>query len=296
MIRPPFLTAGSKIALVAPSGAVDAVWIDGAIQTLEKWGLEVIIGQHARGKYHRFSATDAERIADLQWAIDQTDIAAILCLRGGYGLARIIDKVNLAPLVRYPKWLMGFSDVTVLHGALSAVGIESIHSIMAKQICQEQAPSEQLRRLLFGELPSYQVAPHPLNREGVASGKLIGGNLSVLYGLRNTPIDLKASGNILLIEDLCEPLYHIDRMMQNLRLSGLLEQISGLIVGQFSDIDPDTSFAEGAYGIIAEAVKDYHYPVCMNAPFGHVDQNYPLIIGASTQLNVQSTTSTIEQL
>lgn len=296
MIRPPFLTAGSKIALVAPSGAIDAVWIDGAIQTLEKWGLEVIIGQHARGKYHRFSATDAERLSDLQWAIDQTDIAAILCLRGGYGLTRIIDRVNLAPLVRYPKWLLGFSDVTVLHSALSAAGIESIHGIMAKQICQEEAPSEQLRRLLFGQLPTYQVASHPLNRQGAASGQLIGGNLSVLYGLRGTPIDVKASGHILLIEDLCEPLYHIDRMMQNLRLSGVLEQINGLIVGQFSNIEPDSSFAQGAYGIVAEAVKNYPYPVCMHAPMGHVDQNFPLVIGSTTQLMVTSNSCTIQQL
>jgi muramoyltetrapeptide carboxypeptidase len=167
---------------------------------------------------------------------------------------------------------------------------------MAKQISMEQDPCQQLRRLLFGQLPTYQVASHPLNKQGMASGQLIGGNLSVLYGLRATPYDVKASGNILLIEDLCEPLYHIDRMMQNLRLSGVLEQINGLIVGQFSDIAPDTSFAQGAYGIIAEAVKDYHYPVCMNAPIGHVDQNYPLIIGATTQLTVQSNTSTIQQL
>ena len=296
MIRPPFLHAGSKIALIAPSGAVDAIWIDGAIQTLEKWGLEVIIGQHARGKYHRFAGTDTERLADLQWAIDQPDIAALLCLRGGYGLTRLIDKVNLAPLVRTPKWLLGFSDITVLHGALSAIGIESIHSIMAKQISMEQDPSQQLRRVLFGEMPRYEVAPHNLNKIGTATGKLIGGNLSVLYGLRSTPYDIQPAGNILLIEDLCEPLYHIDRMMQNLRLSGVLAQISGLIVGQFSDMAPDTSFAQGAYGIIAEAVKDYHYPVCMNAPIGHVDQNYPLIIGATTQLTVQSNTSTIQQL
>lgn len=296
MIRPPFLQAGSKIALIAPSGAVESQWIDGAIQLLETWGLQVIVGQHARGKYHRFSGTDQERLEDLQWAIDQPNVAAILCLRGGYGLTRIIDRVNFAPLVKYPKWLIGFSDITVLHGALSAIGVESVHSIMAKQICQEQEPCQQLQRLLFGQLPTYQVAPHELNREGSAQGKLIGGNLSVLYGLRSTPMDVKAMGNILLIEDLCEPLYHIDRMMQNLRLSGLLEQISGLIVGQFSDITPDSTFAQGAYGIIAEAVKDYHYPVCMNAPFGHVDYHLPLVIGSQTTLTVTAQHSLISQL
>lgn len=295
MLYPPFLQNGSKVVLVSPSGAIDATYIQCATQTLQSWGLQVEVAAHASGVYHRFSGTDAERLADLQQAINRPDVAAIWCCRGGYGLARIIDKIDFTPLLTAPKWWVGFSDITVLHNALSAMGIASIHGGMAKHICQDTLPTQTLRRLLFGQLPTYSVAAHALNKEGETRGRLIGGNLSVLYGLRGTPIDVKASGHILLIEDLCEPLYHIDRMMQNLRLSGVLEQINGLIVGQFSDIQPDSSFAQGAYGIIADAVKDYHYPVCMNAPIGHVDLNFPLIIGAETTLNVQHNGSSILQ-
>jgi muramoyltetrapeptide carboxypeptidase len=296
MIYPPFLQKGSKIALVAPSGAVEAAYIETACQTLQNWGLQVVLGAHVMGKYHRFAGTDAERIADLQAAIDAPDVAAILCARGGYGLARIVDKINFTPLLTRPKWLIGFSDITALHGALSAVGVASVHGIMAKHIGLPSEPTEALRNLLFGQLPTYHVAPHPLNRSGEAHGRLIGGNLSVLYGLRATPFDIQASGHILLIEDLCEPMYHIDRMIQNLRLSGVLEQISGLIVGQFSDIAPDTSFAQGVYGLIADAVKDYTYPVCMDAPVGHVEANFPLVIGGHTTLTVTSQKAIVKQL
>lgn len=296
MIYPPFLHKGSKVALVAPSGSIEEAYIDNACLTLSQWGLEVIEGAHARGKYHRFSGTDAERIADLQAAIDAPDVAAILCVRGGYGLARIVDKINFTPLLTHPKWLVGFSDITVLHSALLAIEVASVHGIMAKHLCLPGEPTDALRNLLFGQLPHYTVAPHTLNRSGEAHGRLIGGNLSVLYGLRATPFDIQASGHILLIEDLCEPMYHIDRMIQNLRLSGVLEQISGLIVGQFSDIAPDTSFAQGVYGLIADAVKDYSYPVCMGAPMGHVDFNLPLVIGASTSLTVTPQTAIIQQV
>ncbi len=295
MIRPPFLQDGSKVALIAPSGAVELQWIENASRTLQTWGLQVVITPHAGGKYHRFSGTDEQRICDLQWAINQADIDAILCARGGYGLARIIDKIDFTPLLTLPKWLIGFSDITVLHNALSRIGVESIHAVMARHLCQESAPSEQLRALLFGKMPHYQVAPHYQNRCGTNSGTLVGGNLSVLYGLRATPFDLLPDDAILLIEDLCEPLYHIDRMMQNLRLSGLLSKLSGLIVGQFSDIKEDSSFAEGAYGIVSAATKDYHYPICMNAPFGHVEQNFPLVIGAKTTIQVTQQSCIIAQ-
>ncbi len=295
MIRPPFLQIGSKVALISPAGAVEACIIDGARQCLEQWGLQVVVGTHAYGKYHRFSGTDAERISDLQWAIDQPDVAAILCCRGGYGLARIIDQIDLTPLQIHPKWLIGFSDITVLHNALSATGIASLHGGMCKQLVQDELPAQALHDLLLGKTPTYRIEPTSHNRMGEAQGIVTGGNLSVLYGLQGTPYQVQTQGRILLLEDLCEPLYHIDRMVQNLRLSGVLANISGLIVGQFSDINPDTSFAQGAYGIIAEAVKNYDYPVCMGAPIGHVAQNYPIIMGAPTTLTVTPTHSIIKQ-
>lgn len=295
MIRPPFLQIGSKVALVSPAGAVEPSIIDGARQCLAQWGLQVVVGAHAYGKYHRFSGTDAERISDLQWAIDQPDIAAIFCCRGGYGLARIIDQIDFTALQTFPKWMVGFSDITVLHNALSVAGIASLHGGMCKLLVQNNAPAAAIHDLLFGKVPTYHIEPSPYNRMGEAQGIVTGGNLSVLYGLQGTPYQVQTQGRILLLEDLCEPLYHIDRMVQNLRLSGVLAGISGLIVGQFSDINPDTSFAEGAYGIIAEAVKDYDYPVCMGAPIGHVDENYPIIMGTPTTLTVTSTNSIIRQ-
>jgi muramoyltetrapeptide carboxypeptidase len=214
-------------------------------------------------------------------------VRAIFCSRGGYGLARIIDKIDFSALKSDAKWIVGFSDITVLHNALSKVGVASIHGIMAKHITLKAEGLENLISMLFGREVSYEIPAHELNKIGEASGELVGGNLSVLYGLRGTPFDIDYRGKILFIEDLSERLYHIDRMIQNLRLGGVFEQISGLVVGQFTDIDEDNSFSGGAYGVIAEAVKDYNIPVCFNFPAGHVENNQPLKMGAKYYLEVQ---------
>ena len=287
MIYPSFLKANDKVVILSPSGKIEAQWVEGLKAVLESYGLVVSVSEHALCAKGRFAGTDDERIQDLQEAINDAEVKAIFCSRGGYGLARIIDQIDFSALKSNAKWIVGFSDITALHNALSRVGVASIHGIMAKHITLKAEGLENLMSMLFGREVSYEIPAHEFNKKGEATGELIGGNLSVLYGLRGTPFDLDYKGKILFIEDLGERLYHIDRMMQNLRLGGVFEQIVGLVVGQFTDIDEDNSFSGGAYGVIAEAVKDYNIPVCFNFPAGHVENNQPLKMGAKYYLEVQ---------
>ena len=296
MIFPTPLKANDKVVILSPSGKIEAQWVEGLKQVLEGYGLVVSVAEHALCENGRFAGTDKERIADLQAAVSDPQVKAIFCSRGGYGLARIIDKIDFAPLSENPKWVVGFSDITVLHNALSKVGVASVHGIMAKHITLKVEGLDNLMSMLRGEKVDYKVVASDYNKEGEASGKLIGGNLSVLYGLRGTPFDLDYDGKILFIEDLSERLYHVDRMIQNLRLGGVFEQISGLVVGQFTDIDEDSSFPGGVYGVISEAVKDCNIPVCFNFPAGHVDNNQPLKMGAEYKLNVSKEKSILKCL
>lgn len=286
MIFPTPLKANDKVVILSPSGKIEAQWVEGLKQELEGYGLVVSVAEHALCENGRFAGTDKERIADLQAAVSDPQVKAIFCSRGGYGLARIIDKIDFATLSENPKWVVGFSDITALHNALSRVGVASIHGIMAKHITQKAEGFDNLMTMLFGGEVIYETSAHEFNKKGEAIGELIGGNLSVLYGLRGTPFDLDYNGKILFIEDLSERLYHIDRMMQNLRLGGVFEQIVGLVVGQFTDIDEDDSFSGGVYGVIRDAVKDYNIPVCFNFPAGHVDNNQPLKMGANYKQEV----------
>lgn len=288
---PPFLNLEDQIRIISPSGSINPDFIDGATKVLSSWGLKVSEGDFSRSEYGRFAGTTSERIADLQAALDDPAVKAIICSRGGYGLAQIVDKLDFTQFQKAPKWLIGFSDITILHNVITNLGIASIHGIMTKHLTELPADSDQvvrLREILFGKLPSYTVPTHELNRAGSASGKLIGGNLSVLMGLRGSSYDLPYAGNILFLEDIAERPYHIDRMMQNLRFSGVLEQISGLVVGQFSDCDEDPLMMQTISEIIFGTVRDYNYPVCYNFPAGHVDNNLPLVLGAEVQLNVSS--------
>jgi muramoyltetrapeptide carboxypeptidase len=290
---PPFLQSGHQIRIVSPSGAIDPAFIDEAKKVLTSWGLNATEGDFARNEYGRFGGTKEQRIADLQTALDDTNVKAILCSRGGYGVAQLIDKLNFTKFKANPKWLIGFSDITILHNAISNIGVASIHGIMAKHLTELPANSEQvqlMKNILFGQLPHYQLPAHKLNRTGNAAGKLIGGNLSVLVGMIGTPFDLPYEGNILFLEDIAEKPYHIDRMMQQLRLCGALSKITGLIVGQFSDCDEDPLMKQTIAEIIFEAVKEYNYPVCFNFPAGHVDYNLPLVMGAEVRVEMMEET------
>jgi len=288
-MTPPFLKLNDQIRIVSPSGSIEPKYIVGAKKTLASWGLNATEGRFARTKYGRFAGTEAQRIADLQEALDDSAVHAILCSRGGYGVAQIIDKLDFSAFVKSPKWLIGFSDITILHNAISNLGIASVHGIMAKHLTQFPPDSvhvKKCREILFGQMPTYTVPKHRLNRVGNAQGKLIGGNLSVIIGLRGSRFDLDYKNNILFIEDIGERPYHIDRMMQNLRLSGALAQLSGLVVGQFSDCEEDPLMKKSVARIIADAVNGYDYPVCFNFPAGHVDNNFPLVLGETVQFEV----------
>lgn len=292
MLIPPFLSQGSVVRLVSPAGVIDSTLVDGAADCMRNWGLDVRIGQHAVTRCGRFAGTSQQRLNDLQEALDDNDCAAIFCNRGGYGSIQIIDKLNWEAFRKHPKWLIGFSDITMIHSILQKAGIASIHGGMAKvlaePLAEEQEQVRVLHDILFGQLPVYRCDAQLLNRTGTAKGRLIGGNLSILYSLRGTPFEYIPEKSILFIEDIGEKPYVIDRMMHNLKLGGILSRISGFIVGNFSDFEEDPLFGKTVREIIADAVSEYDYPVCFDFPVGHEGRNLPLICGAEVLLTVGS--------
>lgn len=286
---PPFLKKNDKVAIVSPSGCIDSGSIDEAVKCLQTWDLQAIVGQYAKEKNGRFAGTVEQRTFDLQAALDDKEIKAIFCSRGGYGLIQIVDGLDFSYFELYPKWLIGFSDITVLHNVASAIDVASCHSSMAKLLAKYKEGNKELatlKELLFGELPQYTIENHPLNRQGRAKGLLTGGNLSVLYSLRGTHYEIDTYEKILFLEDIGEKPYHIDRMMHNLKIGGMLENLAGLIVGQFSDCEEDPLMGKSVYELIADAVSEYDYPVCFNFPAGHVEVNLPLVLGAEVKLQV----------
>ena len=288
-MTPPFLKPTDQIRILSPSGVINPDYIDGASKVLASWGYHVTEGENARTVYGRFAGTKEQRIADLQLAFDDPQVKAVLCSRGGYGLAQIIDALDFSGFEKSPKWLIGFSDITILHNVITNLGIESIHSVMGMHLSTLPTDSEQvqsLKNVLTGKLPSYCIPGEPTNRTGNAHGKLIGGNLSVLMGLRGSRFDLNYENAILFLEDVGEKPYQVDRMIQNLRLSGVLSQLSGLVAGQFSECEEDPLMMQSMQEIILNAVSEYNYPVCFNFPAGHVDFNLPLILGANVNLQV----------
>ena len=282
------------IRIISPSGVIASSFIDGAIVRLRAWGYEVSEGAHARDAWGRFAGTDEDRLADITEALQDPSVDMILCSRGGYGLQRIIDRI---PPVTKP--IIGFSDITALHQAAAIRHQMSVHGLMCKHIAtlpEDSEPILALRKALAGEPLTYSWPAHPLNRLGDAEGVIVGGNLSVLYGLQGTEYDLRSIYDlrfkisnfrpILLIEDIAEKHYHIDRMMRNLRMSGVLANISALIVGQFTDCEDDPLMQQTVYETIKEVVADYDYPVLFDAPIGHVEHNMPLWLNRHSSIHV----------
>ena len=288
-MNPPTLQLNDQIRIISPAGSINPEYIDGAIKVLTNWGFRVTEGEYARSEYGRFAGTPEQRLSDIQQAFDDPTVKAVLCSRGGYGVAQIIDKLDFSKFVEHPKWLIGFSDITILHNTITNLGISSIQGVMAKQFFELPDDSEQLQRvkdILFGILPAYNLPNEQNNRTGQAHGRLIGGNLSVLMALRGSRYDLNYKDSILFLEDVGEKPYQIDRMIQNLRFSGVLEQLSGLVAGQFSECDEDPLMMQTIQEVILNAVKEYDYPVCFNFPTGHVDYNLPIISGSKVSLLV----------
>ena len=284
------------IRIISPSGVIDPTYIDGAMTRLRAWGYVVSEGVHARDAWGRFAGTDEARLSDLVEALNDPSVDIILCSRGGYGLQRIIDRI---PVITKP--ILGFSDITALHQCAAISGQPSIHGIMCKHIAtlpEDSEPIIALKNVLAGEPISYTLPAHSFNRLGEACAPIVGGNLSVLYGLQATRFGLQSPEfriqfPILLIEDICERHYHIDRMIRNLRMSGVLAHLSGLIVGQFTDCEEDSLMPCSIYETINEAVLDYDYPVIFDAPFGHVEDNRPLWFHSTARMEVNPSSTLI---
>lgn len=286
---PPFLHTGDKVAIITPASKIDGSLLKGAVERLTSWGFNPYLEKHAGSSKGTYSGSISERLSDLQHAFDSKEVKAILCSRGGYGVVHLLDKIDFNLFRQYPKWLIGFSDITALHNIIQYNGFASLHAPMAKQLTDEPKDdlcSNLLKDILYGYLPSYHLEAHSLNHYGVAEGTLRGGNMSVFNGLRATPYDIPAEGTILFIEDVGERPHVIERYMYNLKLGGVLDKLSGLIVGQFTEYEENHSLGKDLYGALADLMKDYQYPICFNFPVGHVTDNRPLIEGAHVQFSV----------
>ena len=288
MVTPPYLQPGDKIGIVSTARRITETELKPALKAFADWGLNVALGKNLFEIDNQFAGTDAQRTADLQEMLDDPGIKAIICARGGYGTIRIIDNLDFTNFTLWPKWIVGYSDVTVLHSHIhTSFGIETMHAIMPLNFPGTPEAMESLRKALFGDKITYSLDPHPLNRPGTCSGQVIGGNLSILYSINNTVSDIDPNNKILFIEDLDEYLYHIDRMMMNLRRSGKLENLAGLIVGGMTEMnDNEVPFGKTAYEIIAEALEPYSFPVIFNFPAGHIPDNRVLIIGRRAEMTV----------
>lgn len=289
-IQPPYFKKGDTIGIIACARKISREEISPAVEILKSWGLEVIQSKNLFNADHQFSGTDAERTKDLQTMLDDASVKAVISARGGYGTMRIIDKINFEKFKKNPKWIVGYSDITVLHSHIHTLGFETLHATMPINFTKNEDALESLRKALFGENINYEIEPHPLNRKGIAVGELIGGNLSLLYALTGSISDIDTTGKILFIEDLDEYLYHIDRMMMNLKRSRKLSRLAGLVVGGMTDMkDNIIPFGKTAEEIILDSVKEYNYPVCFNFPAGHVDKNVALYLGRKAKLEITET-------
>ncbi|MHB8206018.1 S66 peptidase family protein [Mucilaginibacter sp.] len=289
-IAPPYLKKGDRVAITCPAKKLPNPMTD-AITLLQSWGLEVILGETLDLSFHQFAGDDTQRAQDLQRFINDDNIKAIIAARGGYGTIRMIDKVDFKPLLQNPKWLVGFSDITVLHTHLyNNFNIQTIHGQMPVNIPDASAKSlESLRKALFGEDISYEFTPNLLNRIGKAEGILIGGNLSLLAAVAGSVSDLDYNNKILFIEDVGEYLYAIDRMLRMLDRAGKLKNLAGLIIGGFTEIkDNDIPFGQTVEQIVMDIVKEYDYPVCFDFPAGHIPDNRSIILGRSVDLLVHN--------
>jgi muramoyltetrapeptide carboxypeptidase len=291
------LAAGDLIYITAPAKAIEKEHVDFAVAFFENAGFRVLVSKNCLGQHHYFSGTDEERLEDLQYGIDHPEVKAIVCARGGYGCVRIVDRIQWASMLREPKWMVGFSDVTVFHQHLQRFNLPSIHGSMVLNF--KDNSHEALNTLLMalkGE--SFSVAAtSSFNKSGSAEGTIVGGNLSIVYSLIGTNNQPDYSDKILFVEDLAEHLYHIDRMFYALNKSGILDKISGLVVGGMTELeDTATPFGMSVEEIILAHFQYRNIPIAFGFPAGHLNDNRALILGKKVRFNVEGTTSELRFL
>lgn len=298
---PPYLQTGDTIGMVCPAGFMSPERMQTCIDTLQSWGYTVKKGRTlSSNSSNYFSGTDKERLSDLQDMLDDESVKAILCARGGYGVGRIIDDIGFKKFSKAPKWIIGFSDITILHGHIFRnYKIATLHAPMAGAFNDGGFNNEfvqSLKNVLEGKKIRYEIPSHARNKKGEAVGELIGGNLSLLAHLTGTPSDFKYKGRILFLEDVGEYLYNIDRMLYQLKRSGKLEKLAGVIIGGFTDSkDTERPFGKTAQEIISAIFDEYDYPVCFNFPVSHEKENLALKLGVGYKLKVAKGKVTLEE-
>ena len=290
---PPYLQKGDTIAIIATARKNIDDNLKPAIDLMHNWGLEVIIGKSIGLDDNQLAGTDAQRAEDFQHQLDNPNVKAIWCVKGGYGTVRIIDLLDFTKFKQNPKWIFGFSDVTVIQSYLNKLNIASIHGAMPITVAKATPETtESLRKALFGESLEYNIPFDASNRLGNAKGEIVGGNLSILYSLMGSNAQIDCKGKILFIEDIDEYLYHIDRMMMSLKRCGCFDNLNGLIVGGMTKMrDNDIPWGKNANQIIADVTKEYSFPILYNFPAGHFHDNRALIFGKQVSLELNATTS-----
>ena len=300
LIRPPYLNPGDKVAIVAPSGILKSKEgeVNQAMALLKSWGLTVALGEYVFAQNNHFAGTDEQRARDLQKALDDPNVKAIWCARGGYGTVRILDQLDYTEFKKYPKWIIGYSDITALHSQVNNLGYQSLHALMCVSLTKNLEGIEQsvatMKESLFGNLPEYNLEGSKYNRPGDSSGVLVGGNLTILQTMlgSNTSIDTK--GKILFIEEIGEYKYHIDRMIQSLKRAGYFDECVGLIVGDMSKIRSNTTkWGSSVEQLILDALAEYDFPIAFNMPAGHEKDNRALVLGAKIKLEVEKNSSKV---
>ena len=299
LIQPEYLKSGDTISIVAPSGVLNNFdnKITKAINIFKSWGLNVVLGNHIYDKNGHFAGTDKNREKDFQKALDNKNIKAIWCARGGYGAVRIIDKLNFDNYLKNPKWIIGFSDITVIHNKLNFLNSESIHAMMItgfEDIGQNNDSLSKLKNVLFGDSLSYSITSNKNNKTGKSEGIIVGGNLTLIQSTIGSKTELKMKDKILFIEEIGEYAYHIDRMLYSLKRAGYFENCKGLIVGQISDVKKNTTdFGRSINELILDVLDEYNFPILFDFPAGHEKTNFPIILGRKVILEVSKSDSKV---
>jgi muramoyltetrapeptide carboxypeptidase len=299
LIQPEPLKSGDTISILAPSGVLNNFdnKITKAINIFKSWGLNVVLGNHIYDKNGHFAGTDKNREKDFQKALDNKNIKAIWCARGGYGAVRIIDKLNFDNYLKNPKWIIGFSDITVIHNKLNFLNSESIHAMMItgfEDISQNNDSLSKLKNVLFGDSLSYSITSNKNNKTGKSEGIIVGGNLTLIQSTIGSKTELKMKDKILFIEEIGEYAYHIDRMLYSLKRAGYFENCKGLIVGQISDVKKNTTdFGRSINELILDVLDEYNFPILFDFPAGHEKTNFPIILGRKVILDVSKPDSKV---